>query len=57
MGLLGTVTCHPGDTSDTRHQAGDATNAGHEAWNAANPRHKAWTWREAEQSDPPQNTP
>lgn len=48
--LLGAVTWHPGDTSNTRHQSGDSardsagdstgnsTNAGHEAWDTTNPR-------------------
>lgn len=55
-GLLGIVTCNPGDTSNTGHQARDAANAGHKAWDATNPGQHPWTWREAEQSDPSQNT-
>lgn len=57
--LTGTVTCHPGDTSDTGHQAGDTTNTrhttdtGHEAWHAADTRQHPCTWREAEQSEHP----
>lgn len=51
-GFLGTVTCHPGDSSDTGHQAGDTSNARHKARDTTNP----WTWRETELSDAPQNT-
>lgn len=57
--LTGTVTCHPGDTSDTGHQAGDTTDTrhttdtGHEAWHTADTRQHPCTWREAEQSEHP----
>lgn len=51
--VMGTLTCHPGDTSNTRNQAGHNANTGHNTWDTTGPGQHPCTWREAEQSEHP----
>lgn len=51
---MGTVTCHPRDTSDSGNQTRHTADTRHKTWDTTDPGQHPCTWREAEQSEHPQ---